>query len=66
MLGIEFSPVLPETVLDEVEGLSLRQCKVRIQSAIGIAIADGKRSIDRHSWSITQGNIKCVRKMGFN
>lgn len=66
MLGIEFSPILPEIVLDEVESLSLRQCKVRIQSAIGIAIADGKRAIDRHSWAFTQSNIKCVRKMGFN
>jgi hypothetical protein len=64
-LGIVFDANLPESVLDQAQGLSLRQCKIRFQSAIGIAIANRKREIDINSWECSNNSIISNRKIGF-
>jgi hypothetical protein len=64
-LGIIFDKNLPENVLDQAQGLSLRQCKIRFQSAIGIAVANQKNEIDMNSWSCSNNAVSSNRKIGF-
>lgn len=64
-LGIVFDKNLPENVLDQAQGLSLRQCKIRFQSAIGIAVANRRSEIDINSWSCSNNSINNNRKIGF-
>ena len=64
-LGIAFDKSLPENVLDQAQSLSLRQCKIRFQSAIGIAVANRKSEIDMNSWSCSNNSIINNRKIGF-
>ena len=64
-LGIVFDKKLPESVLDQAQGLSLRQCKIRFQSAIGIAVSNMKSEIDISSWSCSNNAVSSNRKIGF-
>jgi len=64
-LGIVFDKKLPENVLDQAQGLSLRQCKIRFQSAIGIAVSNKKSEIDMNSWSCSNNAVSNSRKIGF-
>jgi hypothetical protein len=64
-LGIVFDKHLPENVLDQAQGLSLRQCKIRFQSAIGIAVANRRTEIDMNAWSCSNNAVSNSRKIGF-
>jgi len=64
-LGIEFDKNLPDDVLDQAQGLSLRQCKIRFQAAIGIAVANLKNEVDINSWACSNNSVSSNRKIGF-
>jgi hypothetical protein len=64
-LGISFDKNLPEDVLDQTQGMSLRQCKIRFQAAIGIAVANSKNEVDLSSWAFSKNSVSSNRKIGF-
>ena len=64
-LGISFDKNLPEDVLDQTQGMSLRQCKIRFQAAIGIAVANSKNEVDLSSWAFSKNSVTSNRKIGF-
>ena len=66
-LGITFDPMLADNVVSDVVSVSPRVCKTRLQAAIGIAIADGKRAVDLSAWRSTDTAKAEVQpmKMGF-
>jgi ATP-dependent Lon protease len=64
-LGIAFDHHLPEGVLDQAQGLSLRQCKIRFQAVIGIAVANLKSQVDMASWNSSGTFTNNNRKIGF-
>jgi ATP-dependent Lon protease len=63
-LGIRFQMTLPEEVTQKVGEMSPRELGVRIEAAIGTAIADGRRSIEASDWSAFR-NESAARKIGF-
>ena len=65
-LGVPFELLLPKEVLEDACEVSPRQCKTRLGSAIGIAIANGLHAVDMHTWKLTDTGRKVQgAKMGF-
>jgi len=65
-LGVEFDSCLPRDVLEDLAGMSPRECKVRCEAAIAYAMSNGRREIDGGTWSLTRTTPTMPRsKMGF-
>lgn len=63
-LGIQFQTSLPEEVTRKVSEMSPRELGVRLEAAIGTAIAAGRSFIDGGDWGASK-NESSVRKIGF-
>lgn len=63
-LGIQFQTALPEEVTRKVGEMSPRELGVRLEAAVGTAIANGRNSISARDWHGFESG-RAVRTIGF-
>ena len=65
-LSLDFDPILEPAVLDEAAGMSPREAKTRLETAVAIAACAGKRTLDLASWRYTNGGVtNRPRRIGY-
>lgn len=65
-LGMNLDPILQPGILDEATGLSPREAKTRLETAVAIAACDGRHGLDLASWQCTNGGVTSrPRRIGY-
>lgn len=65
-LGIALDRNLPDSVLRQASRLGPRECKVRLNGAIGLVIAAGKTALDEEVWMDAGGDgVRPKSRIGF-
>ena len=65
-VGVEFSPELPDDVLDDMGDLSPRAIRTRLNVCVGLAIYAGRRHVEPADWHSTRPKAATRPRIGFS